>query len=472
MDENALKALIGLLSGSQPAPAPAQPRPALSGDVSVGSWRPSAPPTNLMGGFMSGMDPNAPTEQPWSVGTSPNLPNMQPVMDARQGMMNWFQSAPQQTPMPGNVAPAFRTEDAIKGGLGLLLASLLGGNQGANAFGENYVKSKLGKAEMDTQQNQQKWQMGNQQAQQDYQRQGQMAQFGLRNAEQDYEQQLQEQEKILKAKELDVRNQQVDAEKARMGYQNANTEGEKLFWGKRLQALDKANAPTDEMIQTDVQAMKGQRYSNALIRWNEIKKSWTNDYGELNPSQKAEATKQRDAIAAGFGVSPDQLPLPLDGATLKKQMQEEKIADMVAKGARADDKAIADIAKIYSEIEYKQRKFDADQEKARMNNDIRMFDANTRRMNAEMGALKGQADTKVQSKINEFSSKIQGLKAKQKSEQSISKRRSMQAQIDSFQAQREFYEGLRDKTPGTTSKPSVGTSEFTTPGGNRYSFGG
>lgn len=466
MDQNPLSLLIGLLSGSQPA---AQPRPALSGDVSVGSWRPSAPPTNLMGGFMSGMDPNAQTEQPWSVGTSPNLPNMQPVMDARQGMMNWFQSAPQQTPMPGNVAPAFRTEDAIKGGLGLLLASLLGGNQGANAFGENYVKSKLGKAEMDTQQNQQKWQMGNQQAQQDYLRQGQMAQFGLRNAEQDYEQQLQEQEKIVRSKEVEARNRVLDADKARTLYQTADSEGEKLLWGKRLQQLDPTTAPSDDIIQADIAEIKAKRMNNALMRWNTITQNWTNSYGELTDEKKAKADAQ--AIAAEYRIDPAALPIPPTGATLKKQMQDAQIADMVAKGARADDKAIADIAKIYSEIEYKQKKFDADQQKATMNNDIRMFDANTRRMKAEMDALKGQADTKVQSKINEFSSKIQGLKAKQKSEQSISKRRSMQAQIDSFQAQREFYEGLRDKTPGTTSTPSIGTSEFKTPSGNRYSFG-
>lgn len=404
-----------------------------------------------------------------SFGDTPfGQPSNSGVMDARSGMMNWLQSAPTPPSMPPQVNPAFRTEDLLKGGLGALIAGLIGGNQGLDAFGQGYLGGKMKKAESDTQQAQQKWQLGNQQSQQDYQQKGKMAQFQLQNAEQDYNDALKRAEDVVKAKELDIRNQKADFNTAMQGYQNANSEGEKQFWASRMQRLDPMNAPTPEMVKADIDQLKAARVNNALTRWNTMTRNWTNDYGELTDENKAK--NDAVAIAKEYGIDPAALPLPPTGATLKKQMQEEKIKEMIAKGVREDDKAAAQIAKGQAETEYKLKKLEMDSQRYLQTGNTAAYNANTRRMEAEAKQGKDAVNGIAQRQIVSLSAKIEGLRAKQKNEQSVSKRQDLQKQIDSFDAQRKFYEGMMDKTPGITKEPSVGTSQFTTPSGNKYSF--
>lgn len=243
-----------------------------------------------MGGFMSGMDPNAPTEQPWGPGASYTPPpDMSGVNAAREQMMRWFQQAPQQTPMPGNVAPTFRTEDALKGGLGLLLASLLGGNQGANAFGENYVKSKLGKAEMDTQQNQQRWQMGNQQAQMADQRQGKMLDFQLNNAEQDYQRAYNE---SLNDK---AQKDRVELEKIRQEGLNRradlNKDGKALAQAMKAMGMKYSTSRVGALSMLHSQ---GEISDETFIKMKAIAEQ--EDIGEQTQRQKFETAKVMDPI--------------------------------------------------------------------------------------------------------------------------------------------------------------------------------
>lgn len=242
-----------------------------------------------MGSFMSGMNPNAPTEQAWGMG------NMTPEADrtnldaARKQVMDWFQSQQNPTPMPGNVNPAFRTEDLLKGGLGALIAGLVGGNQGLDAFGQGYLGGKMKKAESDTQQAQQKWQLGNQQAQMADQRKGKMLDFQLQNAEQDYQRAYNESQNVKSQKdrvELEKIRQEGMTKRA-----DLNADGKALGYAMKAMAMKYG---TNRVGALSLLHSEGAISDATFIKMKPI--AAQEDLGEQVQRQKYETAKVMDPL--------------------------------------------------------------------------------------------------------------------------------------------------------------------------------
>jgi hypothetical protein len=89
--------------------------------------------------------------------------------NSNAGISALLRSRPGPLAMPNDVTPAWRTQDAVAGLGGMLLAQLLGGSKAAGAYGMNYIQGKQGKAQRETQRGRENVLLRNQQDDQQWQ---------------------------------------------------------------------------------------------------------------------------------------------------------------------------------------------------------------------------------------------------------------------------------------------------------------
>jgi hypothetical protein len=226
-----------------------------------------------------------------------------PVNDARAQLLQLLMQAPQATPAPAPVNPAYRTEDAIKGGLGLLLASLLDGGRGASQFTQGYVGGKQNIADQKTQLNNQNWQIENQNRQNQYGTNVNVAKTKLGFAEDDFNRQYQEEQR---AKADEAALQRIQEQQKGLNYRADLKSDDK--------AIDQAMKALSAKFGINRETALGMLHSEGRISdetYNRILPlAKQMDAGELNTIAKTDKTKADTKLVDAKTKTEDAMRAP------------------------------------------------------------------------------------------------------------------------------------------------------------------